>query len=298
MGTSAINIFDSNPDYTGVNIHESDLSIEELYKNKKIELPPFYNYHENEYVIVKHEGQSALTRYKNGELHLLDLKMLDKATAVKPRNKEQYFALDALLDDSIKVLCLTGLAGSGKTLLSLSAAIAKMDEKKYKKIILTRPSSQVGKRELGILPGTLEEKFMPFLINYTTNLECIFEDKTQKAKKLNVEHIFSMYNIEIVPLQLIRGASFNDTLILADEIQICNYHEMLTLGTRVSEGSKLVIMGDLNQRDEKIETKDTGLHKFVNDHRVKSSDFTASIKMLKSERGKVSALFSTVFSGE
>lgn len=287
-----------HPLYTGVTVHETNKQvIDELHANKSIDLPPFYTFNENEYVIVKgQDGESALAKYHNRKLRLLDLKYLDRATDIKPHNKEQYFVTDALMDDAIKVVCLTGKAGCGKTLLALAAAIKKIEHKKYNKIILTKPSSQVGRRDLGILPGTLEEKFMPFLINYMCNFEVIFGDGLQKTQqKVTIEYIFNKYNIQIVPLQLIRGASFNNSLVIADEVQVLDYHEMLTLGTRMSEGSKLIILGDLNQRDEKISKENTGLFKFINSSMVKDKPFTASVHMTKCERGEVSALFSDVF---
>lgn len=290
--------------YTGVCVHTvSSEAVEVLYREKKVPLRDLGEVWsagcwENQYLVLKiRDGNaSALARVKGEYAHLLPEKAIQKATAIKPRNKEQYFALDALVDDSIRVVTLTGKAGSGKTLLAIAAAIAKKTNGRYDKIILTKPSSQVGRRDLGILPGTMEEKFLPFLMNYTCNFQVVLG--MQKLASLGeAEHIMDEYNMEMVPLQLIRGASFNNCLVIADEVQVLDYHEMLTLGTRISEGSKLIIMGDLNQRDENIAKESTGLFRFINDNRVKRSTFTASVHMIKSERGDVSALFSDVFDG-
>jgi len=290
---SALNLSSSKPAlYTGVSVYnapENSSIVDNLHIEKYIDAR-YQNYSENEYIVIKEGGQSALVRYKNGRFCLIDQKYLDKATAIKPRNKEQYFALDALLDDAIKVVTLTGIAGSGKTLLALAAILSKIENQKYRKVILSKPMSQVGSREFGILPGDAKEKIHPYLINYQSNLECLFGEKSS-----DMETIFERYNIEVIPLQFIRGASFNKCLVVVDECQTLNHHEMLTLGTRISEGSKLIIMGDLNQRDEPIAKERTGLFKFINDNRVKDSKFTASIHMLKSERGEVASLFSTVF---
>ena len=103
------------------------------------------------------------------------------------------------------------------------------------------------------------------------------------------------YRIEFIPIQLIRGASWHDAFIIADEVQTLDYHEMVTLGTRVAEGSKLVIMGDLGQRDEKIEKEKTGIYKFVNSKGAQKSSFVASLELIKSERSPVSQLFADVF---
>jgi PhoH-like ATPase len=113
--------------------------------------------------------------------------------------------------------------------------------------------------------------------------------------KAKVQGAIEQYRIEFVPLQLIRGCSWHNAFIIADEVQTLNYHEMVTLGTRVGEGSKIVIMGDLAQRDEKIATDKTGIYRFVNSDQAKNSEFVASIELLKCERSAVAELFADVF---
>jgi PhoH-like ATPase len=286
--------------YAGVaTIPASYELFQRIYSEKQIpieEIDYDSDLYNNQYIILKDElSNSALARLKGKDIHLLNQKNIDKSTAIKPRNKEQIFALDALMDDSVKVVTLTGASGGGKTLCTLAAALKKIEQGVYDKMIMTKPSSQVGRRDLGILPGTLEEKFMPFLINYMCNLELITGQSQSISSKLGIEFFFEKNNIEIIPMQLLRGASFNNSIILADEVQTLNYHEMLTLGTRISEGSKLVLMGDLNQRDENIEKHATGLFKFINDEKVKNSSIASTVHMIKSERGEVCALFSDVF---
>lgn len=280
------------PHYTGVTTYEAIEAaiLSRLFTVKQTTSPAQFN--ENEYVIVKYYNTSALTRHSDGKLLLINQSVLDKATVIRPRNKEQYFALDALVDDSLRVVTLTGTAGAGKSLCAMAAGISLMEQGKYKKLILTRPTSQVGDRELGTLPGTAQEKVMPYLINFVCSLETLFGETLHTS---GIDYLFSKYNIEVIPMQLLRGASFNNALIIADETQILTFHEMLTLGTRVSGGSKLIIMGDLDQRDENIAKEQTGLYKFINDERVKASTFTASIHMPKSERGEVASLFTSVF---
>lgn len=208
----------------------------------------------------------------------------------KPRNREQVFALDALLDDNIPVVVLTGSAGTGKTILTMAAAMEKMEKKKYSKCIITRPMSQVGKYQLGALPGGVDEKFNPYLMNYMTNLE-----QFVSGNRANVEHLIEQYKIEALPLQFFRGASFNKTFVIADEMQVCNHMEILTVGTRIGEGSKIIIMGDLNQRDENITKEKTGLHKLMNDKRIRESGLVATICLQKCERSETARLFAEVF---
>ncbi len=284
--------------FTGIRVVDvkSEL-INELYKEKSIstDFDQRRTFYPNEYIVIKgpEQGQSAITRAKDNRLYLLNGERI-QASSIKPKNKEQRMALDALLDDSIGVVALTGRAGSGKTILSLAAAIQKVEDGIYDKIIITRPMSQVGKRDLGILPGDISEKFNPYLVNYFCNIEQIIKSD-KKTRFQDIGQIFNRFNIEVVPLQLIRGASWVNTFILADETQVLDFHEMATLGTRVGEGSKIVILGDLNQRDEKIAKEKTGLYKFINSEHAKISPFVASIELIKSERGKISALFADIF---
>ena len=216
------------------------------------------------------------------------------AGSLCPRNKEQRMAIDALMDDSVKVVVLTGRAGTGKTIMTLAAAINKIESRSYNKIILTKPMSQVTKYDIGALPGDVNDKFKPYLDNYFGNLEFMFGDTGIDGKQ-KAQSILEQYRVEFVPLQLIRGCSWHNAFILADECQTLDHHEMVTLGTRVGEGSKIVIMGDLAQRDEKISKESTGIYKFINDEKATNSEFVASIELLKSERGEVSALFRDIF---
>lgn len=176
------------------------------------------------------------------------------------------------------------------TLLSLGAAVQGIEDKKFKRLILSRIMTQVGQQELGILPGELNDKFRPYLLNYMCNLELILG-----THKDNMEDLADRYNAEFMPFQLIRGASFHNSFVLIDEAQTLGYHEMLTLGTRIGAGSKLVVLGDLKQRDTKIAKDKTGIFKFVNNELSKESPFVATIELLKSERSDVATLFADIF---
>jgi len=281
--------------YPGIRVHNVKKElIDKLYSDKEIEVwDNRYNWYENLYVVVKDEtgsSSSALAKVKGNKLKLLFVDQNLNISGIKARNKEQCFALDALLDDYIKVIVLTGKAGTGKTILTLAAALHAMDQRKYDRIILTRPMSWVGKHSLGALPGDIEDKFGPYLENYMCNLQYMMGGNKQRVKDL-----IAQYHMEFLPLQLIRGASWANSFIVADEVQTLDYHEMVTLGTRVGENSKIVIMGDLAQRDEKITRDKTGIYKFVNSDEAKNSNFVSSIELIKTERGKVAELFAEVF---
>ena len=165
--------------FTGVRVHQvSKEIIDFLYKNKEIEIwDNRYNWYQNLYVVLKDEtgtSSSALARVKKNKIILLDKDI--KAGSLCPRNKEQRMAIDALMDDSVKVVVLTGRAGTGKTIMTLAAAINKIESRSYNKIILTKPMSQVTKYDIGALPGDVNDKFKPYLDNYFGNLEFMFGD--------------------------------------------------------------------------------------------------------------------------
>lgn len=219
------------------------------------------------------------------------IKKIDSLTisGITARNREQVFALDALMDDSIPVVVLTGSAGTGKTLITLATAMELVGRHRYKKVIITRPMSEVGKYKLGSLPGDASEKFGPYLQNYTTNIE-IFG-----GNKWGLEDLIDQGRFEIIPIQLMRGASFNECLVIADEVQVLNYMDMLTIGTRVGENSKIVLLGDLNQRDENISREKTGIYKLINDKLSKESPLVAAIDLVQCERSKTARFFASVF---
>ena len=247
---------------------------------------------QNEYLLLKsiHTNQAAITRVVGDRVVLIDTKGLS-AQGVTPRNLEQKMLMDALLDDTIRIVMITGRAGSGKTLLTLAAAMSKLEAGTYDRLILTKPMAQVGKHNLGALPGDVDEKFGPYLDNYMDNISHIVKDKRKKS----ANYMARQYHMEFKPLQLIRGSSWSSTLVIADEMQVLNHHEMVTLGTRVSEGSKIIVMGDMRQRDDTIAVERTGMYKFINSKMAQEAPFVASIELQKCERGDVANLFADVF---
>ena len=301
--------------YKGVKvIYETDLSlINALYAEGSLELTEFDGRlkladQQNLYLILTtqqldEDGEkliqspaSIIVRVFGDKVWKIPISKDTIVGGVKPRNKEQAMALDALTDDRIKAVTLTGPAGTGKPLLTLAAAMSAIESKKYERIILTRPMTQVVKHDLGILPGEAQDKFGPYLQNYMCNMEFLMKGGKDKSRNGSgvlawIEH----YKMEFIPLQLIRGASWPDSFIIADEVQTLDRHEMLTLGTRVGENSKIVIMGDLAQRDERIAIEKTGLWNFSNNEIAKKSPLVAHIELIKCERSDISRLFAQVF---
>ena len=284
-----------NERYTGFRqLDVADELINSLYANDVIDVwDKRLAFHPNLYLELKsltNEKHTILAKLDSSGEHIKRL-FPTKASGVEPRNREQVFALDALMDDSIPVVVLSGVAGSGKTLLALAAAFHKVNQGKYEKVILTRPMSEVGKYKLGALPGDVDEKFSPYLINYMSNLECLVGAK-------HTQDLMSQSKFEIMPLQLIRGASFHNALVLADEMQVCNHMEILTLGTRIGDGSKLVLMGDLSQRDSNIGRKETGMYYITHNSSFIGSPYSAQLELQQCIRSGVSKLFIDIFNEE
>lgn len=294
--------------YQGVKvISTTKENIDKVYREREISLDNFdgrfrLKDFQNQYIVLNdkiynEQGEeiqqqstsSVITRVINNHLVKLPITNETIISGIKARNKEQLMALDALLDPNIGIVALTGSAGTGKTICTLSAALYLMDKGVYNRIILTRQMTQVGKQDLGILPGEVADKFGPYLKNYMCNFEHLLKGRQ------SIDDLIKHYQMEFVPFQLIRGASWPNTIIIADEMQNANYHEMLTLGTRVGEKSKIVIMGDLLQRDLKIAKDKTGLYKLINDERIKQSKLAASINLIKNERSEISKIFADVF---
>jgi PhoH-like ATPase len=288
--------------YTGVRVIEVQKQlIDNFYSRGEIEISNFdgrmrLSKHQNMFVVLKDEipkeqggVASALCRIVGDKLVKLSVSNKTIASSIRPRNKEQLFAFEALLSDDIQVVALTGKAGVGKTLLALSTALRQVEEGRYDKIILTRQMTQVGKNSIGFLPGDLDDKFLPFNQGYMCNFEYLYGDSMKS--QATIEQL----PIEFIPLQLVRGASWNKCIVILDEAQNTTHHEVLTFGTRIGEESKVILLGDLQQRDVQLSKEQTGIHRLVNSSLMKKSKFTASIELLKCERGCVSQLFANIF---
>lgn len=237
---------------------------------------------------------SAIGRVVGNKLKRLCVDKKTCITGIKAKNKEQEMAMDSLLDPNVEVVSLTGTAGTGKTLVVLASAIHLIEQGFYDKIIISRQMTQVGDIELGILPGEVNEKVNPYLLNYMGAFSYLL-GRNRREGKVTMEEVVNRYHVDVVPFQLIRGCSWLRSLVIIDEFQNCTGHEILTLGTRVGEGSKLVMMGDLGQRDINITKENTGLYKWINSPIAQESKLVSSVHLIKSERSEVCKLFAKVF---
>tara|TARA_Y100001937_G_scaffold128453_2_gene205199 strand:+ start:961 stop:2295 length:1335 start_codon:yes stop_codon:yes gene_type:complete len=207
---------------------------------------------------------------------------------LRPRNKEQSFALDLLMDPNIPVVSLIGKAGSGKTLLALASALHQTfgevaNDRVYGRIVVTKPVEPVGK-DIGFLPGTMEEKMLPWLAPIQDNLQFLFGND-----KMTLEMHMDEGRIEVEAMTYIRGRSISNAFIIIDEAQNMNRHEIKTVLTRVGEGTKIVLTGDIEQIDNVyIDGTNNGLSYVV--EKFKDQEIAGHITLLKGERSKVASV--------
>jgi len=205
---------------------------------------------------------------------------------IRGRNAEQRMAMEVLLNDDIKLVTLTGKAGTGKTLLALAAGLQKTnDERIYKKLLITKPVIPVG-RDIGYLPGDKNEKLRPWVQPIYDNLELLLG--TKSLTKLE-DTLIGMNRIEIEALTYIRGRSVPNQFIIIDEAQNLTKHEIKTIITRVGEGSKIVLMGDTEQIDHPyLDSECNGLTYIIN--KFKNENLAAHITFRKVERSALAQL--------
>ena len=203
---------------------------------------------------------------------------------IRPRNKEQQFAFDLLLDDNIRLVTLVGQAGTGKTLLALAAGLQKAaEEQKYQRLLVSRPIFPLGK-DLGFLPGEVNEKLRPWMQPVHDNLELLLGlPAGEKKKGRSSNEFFDMDLVHIEPLTYIRGRSIPKQFILVDEAQNLTPHEVKTIITRAGDETKVVLTGDPYQIDNPyVDATNNGLVHVVN--RFKDDSIAGHITLSKGER--------------
>jgi PhoH-like ATPase len=245
----------------------------------------------NECFILKGNSSSVLARYepKNNRVLRVEKK---PAYGIKPRNAEQTFSLNVLMDPNIQLVALTGKAGTGKTLLALAAAIEL--HKSFDQILLARPIVALSNRDLGYLPGDASEKISPYMQPLFDNLSVIkhaFNPRSQEYQR--IEELHKEEKLVITPLAYIRGRSLSNSFFIIDEAQNLTPHEIKTIITRAGEGTKMVFTGDLQQIDSPyLDMKSNGLA-FMTD-RMRNQDLFAHINLVKGERSYLAEMASNL----
>ena len=206
---------------------------------------------------------------------------------IRPRNKEQHFAFELLLDDNVRLVTLVGQAGTGKTLLALAAGLQKAaEEQAYQRLLVSRPIFPLGK-DIGFLPGDVNDKLRPWMQPVHDNLELLLGISAgEKKKGRSSEELFDMDLVHIEPLTYIRGRSIPKQFILVDEAQNLTPHEVKTIITRVGDETKIVLTGDPYQIDNPyVDSTNNGLVHVVN--RFKGDPIAGHVTLTKGERSEL-----------
>lgn len=268
-------------------LHDLDASIiRDLYTKKSIKENGILKDAKiaNGYYILNNCTQSALARY-NSQADTIERVDKSYAYGIKPKNAEQTFALHALLDDGIKLVALQGVAGTGKTLLALAAALEQKN--KYRQIILSRPIVPLSNRDIGFLPGDADDKISPYMQPLWDNLKFIRSHfKTNEKKNKLLDELQENGDLSLTALTYIRGRSLSNVIFIIDEAQNLTPHEIKTIITRAGEGTKIIFTGDINQIDTPyMDEQSNGLSYIID--KLKGNHLFAHIKLEKGERSEL-----------
>jgi len=252
----------------------------------------------NQYVHLRDRdsvSHSALGRFDKTQGKLVPLKKVrDGVWGIRPRNREQHCALDLLLCDEIKLVTLVGKAGTGKTMLAIAAGLQKVvEESTYVKLLVSRPIFPLG-RDVGYLPGDLEQKLNPWMQPIYDNVEFLMGlSKSEKRNGRSYQELIDLGFIEIEPLTYIRGRSIPNQFIIVDEAQNLTPHEVKTIITRVGDGTKIVLTGDPYQIDNPyVDATSNGLTTVV--ERFKGEALAGHVTLNKGERSQLAELASNL----
>lgn len=237
------------------------------------------------------DSHTALARYDGHASQLATLKVpREGVMGIRPRNKEQALALDVLLDDSVRLVALLGKAGTGKTLMALAAGLQRTSQDHvYSRLLVSRPIMPHG-RDLGFLPGDVDEKLNPWMQPIFDNLELIFGATTNRGRdKRSYVSLIESGVIEVEPLTYIRGRSLPSQYLIVDEAQNLSPHEVKTIITRSGEGTKVILTGDPHQIDHPyVDHASNGLS--VVAQRFKDEHLAGHIALTKGERSELAEL--------
>ncbi len=241
----------------------------------------------NAFVILQslETGNSALSRVAPNAHTLRLLKgQGPQVWGIRPRNKEQRFALELLLDDNIRLVTLVGQAGTGKTLLALAAGLQKTaEEQAYQRLLVSRPVFPLGK-DIGFLPGEINDKLRPWMQPVHDNLELLLGiSASDKKRGRSSNELLDLDLVHIEPLTYIRGRSIPKQFMLVDEAQNLTPHEVKTIITRAGDDTKIVLTGDPYQIDNSyLDATNNGLVHVVN--RFRDDDISGHVTLTKGER--------------
>lgn len=289
-----INVDDQYTGVTSRTVH-ADV-IDALYRKNSVRLENAEGLYPQEFVILTaedSESTSVMVRVLDdvGNVCVIN-RHREGVWGVFARNKEQLFALNLLLDDSVNLVTINGVAGTGKTLLALACGLkTTMDTHQYNKVLVSRPIFPMGK-DLGFLPGDIETKLNPWMKPIFDNLEFIFSGRdgdNRSGHGAQYQRLIDNGTIEVEALTYIRGRSIPKQYLIVDEAQNLTPHEVKTVLTRAGEGTKIILTGDPNQIDNPyVDTLSNGLTYTV--ERFKTTVIAGHVTLRKGERSALAEL--------
>jgi PhoH-like ATPase len=245
----------------------------------------------NKYYILKNQFRSVLAHLDSNREKLIKI---DKTQVygINPRNAEQTFAVDALINPEIRLVSLTGKAGTGKTLLALASALHV--KRNYRQIFIARPIVPLSNKDIGYLPGDVESKLAPYMQPLWDNLKVIQDQFPENDKQHTaIDAMIKDQKLVIEPLSYIRGRSLQRIFFIVDEAQNLTPHEIKTIITRAGEGAKIVFTGDIYQIDHPyLDGQSNGLSYLID--RFKGQKLYAHINLEKGERSELAELASNL----
>ncbi len=283
--------------YSGM--FEKQISAEKMISfraNGELELEGGVSYCPNEYCTLSEEDnpkRTALTKVNPTSTKLIPIiDSREGIWGIKPRNREQHFALDALLDDRVKLVTLMGKAGTGKTLLAMAAALKRtVVDREFRRLVVARPTISMGK-ELGFLPGSLEEKLTPWMQPIHDTLE-LLGDLNMGHEQRRSHDLIRSGLIVVEALSYIRGRSIANQFMVIDEAQNLTPLEVKTIITRVGQGTKIVFTGDPYQIDNPyVDSSSNGFNYVVSKFRAEA--ISAHVELQRGERSELAELAANI----
>lgn len=245
----------------------------------------------NKFYILRNTNRSVLSHLDQQKEVMRRVDKIE-TYGIKSRNAEQTFAVDALTNTNIPLVSITGKAGTGKTLLAIASALH--SKKNYRQIYIARPVVPLSNKDIGYLPGDIEDKLAPYMQPLWDNIKVI-QDQYNEADKQHqqITQMIKDHKLMIEPLSYIRGRSLQRIFFIVDEAQNLTPHEIKTIITRVGEGAKLVFTGDIYQIDHPyLDSQSNGLSYLI-DH-FKGQKLYAHVNLVKGERSELAELASNL----
>jgi len=250
----------------------------------------------NQFVILRNGmSQSGLGRVVQSEPQPMVERVSGarRIFGIDPKNLRQSFAIDLLMDPGIHAMSMMGMAGSGKTFLALAAALEQvLEQDRYRRVSVYRPLVAVGRQEVGFLPGDLDDKLAPWMAAVYDNLYALFADSGPEAARDAVEELIERNVIEMAAVTYLRGRSITDEIVIIDEAQNLELSTLKVILTRMGQGSKVVLCGDLSQVDNPYISPYGGLAALI--EKFKGEKMFGHVTLARSVRSPLAEMAATV----